>query len=125
MTKSIRKIPTARSNSRKRRNKAVEKETNEMIELEVGENDKNVDGTISKSANSIYAGKKWCNIKMKCVECYQLMEGPQSMKEHCLEKHSFCSFCGRFFKTWYNLNYHQVQHHNKQPREEITVESVC
>lgn len=79
--------------SRRGRKPAVQKKeesetTKDAVELDIAECDKNDDGTITSAANSCFNGEKWCDMRLSCQECDQVVKGPFELKEHYTKQHS-------------------------------------
>lgn len=88
--KRKRKEKTKSMVTRHRRKMTTQKkeENEDVNELDVAESDKNHDGTITVSADAFYSGKKWCDMRLSCQECDQVVKGPHELREHYTKQHS-------------------------------------
>lgn len=90
------------------------KDVQEDYTLDVPENARDDNGTVSKSLTD-YEGRKWCDIKLSCSECQQELEGPFELRNHYFLYHTLdlqykCPECPETVTYFYQFLNHYGDH---------------
>jgi hypothetical protein len=86
--KRKKKPPARQRRVRLKRSKTNHGDDEIAVLKEVAEEDRNKNGTMKKKALSLYEGITWKDMRMSCVECDQVTEGPFELRTHHFKYHS-------------------------------------